>query len=111
MRWLKFIDSYSTTKKSSLRVVHPRSGTCVIPLKNGDEDIFFDYLTARVHSLFFEGPEDELTNLLFKMRDQKGFVIQKMKTCSGRKSQKMIHLHLKLSDNQELRRLIKLKTH
>lgn len=108
MRWIKLLERYALVKKPTLKVVNPRVGTSIIPLDYNDDQIFFQYLTNKVHALYFEGSELQLTKMIYKMRDQKGFTIQKMKTSVGRGKEKLVLLHLKFPDNQEIRRLIKI---
>lgn len=108
MRWLKLIQRYSLTKRPILKVVNPRVGTSIIPLDENDDQIFYQYLTNKIHSLHFQGSEVQLHNMLIRMRASKGCTIQKMKTSVGRGKEKLVLLHLKLSDNGEIRRLIKL---
>lgn len=108
MRWMKLIQRYAFLKRPTLKVVNPRVGTSIIPLDQNDDRIFFQYLTNKIHALYFEGSEVQLTQMIYKMRDQQGFTIQKMKTSIGRGREKMVHLHLKLDNDIEIRRLIKL---
>ena len=108
MRLKKLFDRYSVLKKPILRVVNPRVGTAFIPLDYENGQIFFQYLTNKIHALHFEGSEHQLCRLIDKMREEKGFTIQKMKTSMGRGREKLVLLHLKFSDDQEIRRLIKL---
>lgn len=108
MRWMKLIERYALAKRPTLRVVNPRVGTSIIPLDHGDDQIFFQYLTNKIHSLYFEGSELQLTNMIHRMRETKGFTIQKMKTSVGRGKEKLVLLHLKFPNDQEIRRLIKL---
>lgn len=89
-------------------MVNPRVGTSVIPLNYEDSQIFFQYLTNKVHSLQFKGSEYQLCRLIDRMKEEKGFTVHKMKTSLGRGREKLVLLHLKFSDQQELRRLIKL---
>lgn len=108
MRWMKLIERYALVKRPTLRVVNPRVGTSIIPLDHGDDQIFFQYLTNKIHSLYFEGSELQLTDMIHRMRETKGFTIQKMKMSMGRGKEKLVLLHLKFPDDQEIRRLIKL---
>jgi hypothetical protein len=108
MRWLRLIRRYSLVKKPTLKVVNPRVGTSIIPLDLHDDQIFYQYLTDRLHSLSFEGSEIQLVRMLDNMREKKGFTIQKMKTSVGRGKERLVLLHLRLADNAEVRRLIKL---
>jgi hypothetical protein len=108
MRWAKLLDRYSLSKRPTLRVVNPRVGTSIIPLNQGDDVIFFQYLTNKVHALYFEGSENQLTKIIYKLRDEQGFTIAKMKTSVGRGKEKLMLLHLKFPNNFEIRRLIKL---
>lgn len=108
MRWLKLLKRYSLNKKPTLRVVNHRIGTSIIPLDYGDSDIFFQYLTSKLHALTFEGSEPQLTKIIHKLRDDQGFTIQKMKLSVGRRQGRLMLLHLKFPNNVEIRRLIKL---
>lgn len=108
MRWMKLIERYSFVKKPTLKVVNPRIGTSIIPLDQDDCQIFFQYLTNKIHALYFEGSEHQFNRIINKMREEKGFTVRKMKTSVGRGKEKLVLLHLKLSDDVEIRRLIKL---
>jgi hypothetical protein len=108
MRLMKLFERYSVLRKPILRVVNPRVGTALIPLDYEDGQIFFQYLTNKVHSLQFKGSHYQLCRLIDKMQQEKGFRVHKMKTSLGRGREKLVLLHLKFSDNQEIRRLIKL---
>jgi hypothetical protein len=108
MRWTKLLERYSLVKRPTLRVVNPRVGTCIIPLDQGDGEIFFQYLTNKIHSLHFEGSEVQLKKILHKLRDEQGFTIEKMKTSLGRGREKLMLIHLKFPNDIEIRRLIKL---
>lgn len=108
MRWSKLLARYSLVKKPTLRVVNPRVGTSIIPLDMGDDQIFFQYLTNKIHSLYFEGTETQLLSLINGMKDKRGFTIKKIKTSVGRGREKLMLLHLCLPENIEIRRLIKL---
>ena len=108
MRWIKLLERYSLVKRPVLRVVNPRVGTSIIPLDHEDDKIFLQYLTNKIHSLYFEGTETQLKSIIHKLQDNKGFTVQKMKMSAGRGRDKLMLLHLKLADNVEIRRLIKL---
>jgi hypothetical protein len=108
MRWLKLLERYSLNKRPTLRVVNHRIGTSIIPLDQGDGEIFFQYLTNKIHSLYFDGTELQLTRMIHKLRDAQGFTIQKMKMSSGRGKERLVLLHLKFPNEVEIRRLIKL---
>lgn len=105
---MKLLSRYSLVKRPVLKVVNPRVGTSIIPLDQGDDQIFYQYLTNRIHALCFEGSETQLLNILYRMKEEKGFVIKKLKTSSGRGRERLMLLHLQFPDNHELRRLIKL---
>lgn len=83
-------------------------GTSIIPLDQGDDQIFYQYLTNKIHSLYFEGTENQLISIIDRMKVDKGFTVQKMRTSLGRGREKLMLLHLKFPDNQEIRRLIKI---
>lgn len=108
MRWLKLIERYSLAKRPTLRVVNPRVGTSIIPLSHDDDKIFLQYLTNKIHALYFEGSETQLTKIIHKLRDDQGFTIQKMKLSVGRGRERLMLLHLKFPNNVEIRRLIKI---
>ena len=108
MRWLKSLTPYTPAKRPVLKAVSPRAGTCVIPLDQEDDQILFQYLINKIHSLYFEGAEVQLLNIIDKMRRKRGVVVKKIKTSPGRGREKLMLLHLKLADNQEIRRLIKI---
>ena len=108
MRWPKLLERYSLVRRPTLKVVNPRVGTAIIPLDHGDSDIFFQYLTNKIHSLYFEGTENQLTKIIHKLRDDQGFTIQKMKTSVGRGKERLMLLHLKFPNDVEIRRLIKI---
>ena len=108
MRWIKLIQRYSLVKKPTLKVVNPRVGTSIIPLGMEDGEIFFQYLTNKIHSLHFEGSEKQLTTLIQKLQESQGISIHKMKTSIGRSREKLMLLHLKLPNQMEIRRVIKL---
>lgn len=105
---MKLIERYSLVKRPTLRVVNPRVGTSIIPLSDNDDQIFFQYLTNKIHALYFEGTEKQLTNIISKLQATKGFTVQKMRLSAGRGRERLMLLHLKLADNVEIRRLIKI---
>lgn len=108
MRWIKLLERYSLVKRPTLKVVNPRVGTSIIPLSQDDSEIFFQYLTNKIHSLYFEGTEGQLTSIINKLKEDQGFTIQKMKTSIGRGREKLMLLHLKFPNDVEIRRVIKL---
>ena len=95
-------------KTPTLKVSNPRAGTSIIPLDKDDDYLLFEYLRNEIHSLCFEGFEFQLTEIIYKLKDQKGITIHKMKSTNGRGKEKLIHIHLRFSDNHEVRRLIKI---
>jgi hypothetical protein len=105
---MKLLKRYALVKKPTLRVVNPRFGTSIIPLDQEDGDIFFQYLTNKIHALHFEGSEGQLTQIIHQLRDDQGFTIQKMKTSIGRGKERLMLLHLKFPNDVEIRRLIKI---
>ncbi|MGE3611305.1 MAG: hypothetical protein AB7I27_17055 [Bacteriovoracaceae bacterium] len=107
MRIAKLIDRYVLGKRPVLRAVNPRVGTSVIPLDKGDGDLLFQYLTNKIHSLYFDGTEKQLTALINGLKENHGCIVQKMRFIKGRDSSRIMHLHLKLND-QEIRRMIKI---
>ena len=108
MRWIKLLERYSLVKRPTLKVVNPRVGTSIIPLGLDDSEIFFQYLTNKIHSLYFEGSEGQLMSIIHKLKEDQGFTIQKMKTSIGRGREKLMLLHLKFPNDVEIRRVIKL---
>lgn len=108
MRWLKLIERYAVGKRPTLKAVNPRFGTSVIPLDKGDEDIFFNYLQDKIHSLYFDGDDQDLFLLINEMEKRKGVVVHRMNLIEGRQD-RLMHLHLELPNLQEIRRVIKLK--
>lgn len=108
MRWIKLLERYSLVKRPTLRVVNPRVGTSIIPLDQGDGEIFFQYLTNKIHALHFEGSEVQLKTILQRLQVDQGFTIEKMKTTLGRGKERLILIHLKFPNDMELRRLIKI---
>lgn len=108
MRWLNLIQRYTPVRKPTLKVVNPRIGTSIIPLDQEDDQIFFQFLTNKVHALYFEGSESQLTTIIQRMKVKQGFTVEKMKTSIGRGRKKLVLLHLKFPDNGEIRRLIKI---
>jgi hypothetical protein len=69
---------------------------------------FFHYLSNKLHALTFDGSEVQLSRLINRMRDKQGMKIHKMKTSIGRGKERLVLLHLKFSDQNEIRRLIRL---
>jgi hypothetical protein len=108
MRWQKLLERYALVKRPILKVVNPRVGTSIIPLDQGDGEIFFQYLTNKIHALYFKGSEGQLKKIIYQMQDDQGFTVQKMKTSIGRGKERLVLLHLRFPNNVELRRLIKL---
>ena len=108
MRWRKLLERYALVKRPVLKAMNPRVGTSVIPLDLEDSYIFFQYLTNKMHALTFEGPELQLTQIIHKLKEEKGFTIEKIKISAGRGHQRLMLVHLKFPNNVELRRLIKL---
>lgn len=108
MRWLKLISRYSLAKRPTLKAVNPRVGTSIIPLDQGDDHIFYQYLTNKIHSLHFEGTENQLVKIIDRMKVERGVTVFKMRTSVRKGRDKLMLLHLKLPDNHEIRRLIKL---
>ena len=108
MRWLKSLERYASGTKGTLKAVNPRLGTSVIPLRTGDEGLFFNFLQDKVQSLYFEGDEKELKRLIQDMEHTQGVIIHKMNYSSGR-SDRMLHLHLGLPNFREIRRVIRIQ--
>lgn len=107
MRWLKILKHHAVNRRPILKAVNPRIGTSIIPLSESDHDIFYQYLTNKVHALHFEGSDNQLNKILLGMKESQGFTIQKMRTSMGRDGRIML-LHLKFPDQREIRRVIKL---
>lgn len=108
MRLAKLVERYVLGKRPTLRVVNPRVGTSIIPLDKGDGELFFQYLTNKIHALHFEGTEGQLSAIINKLSNDQGFTIQKMRTSVGRGKERMMLLHIKFSNDVEIRRLIKI---
>lgn len=89
--------------RPTLKAHNPRIGTCIIPLNRGDEDIFLQYLSNKVHSLSFEGSPNQLKQMVERLRIRENIKVQKMRISSGH-----MFLHLVTPAQQELRRVIKL---
>jgi len=100
-RWFKEL------RRPVLRVESPRIGTSLIPLNSDDNDLFFQYLTNKFHSLHFDGTDRQLTNIIESLKQSQGFSIQKMSTFMHKGSQVM-HIHLRTIDSREIRRVIRL---
>lgn len=107
MRFAKLLQRYSLLRRPTLRVVNPRIGTSIIPLNNEDGEILFQYLGARIHSLYFDGTEKQLTKIIEKFQTQQGFTIQRMKMTLGRERERLMHVHLKFPNELEIRRIIR----
>lgn len=107
MRWLKILKHHAVNRRPILRVTNPRIGTSIIPLGKEDHEIFFQYLTNKVHSLNFEGTEGQLNGIINNLKKEQGFTIQKMRTSIVRDGRIML-LHIKFPNEQEIRRVIKL---
>lgn len=108
MRWLRMMQHRALGRRPVLRAYNPRIGTSIIPLSIGDSEIFTQYLTDKVHSLYFEGSSNQLMQIIHKLRDEQGVTIQKMRFSIGRAKGRIMLLHLRLPDQQEVRRVIKL---
>lgn len=108
MRWQKLLERYCLIKRPVLRVENPRVGTSIIPLGYEDASIFFQYLKNKFHSIYFQGTEDQFSQMIDQLRAEKGIKVQKIKISKVKRKPKIVLLHLKLADDQELRRFIKL---
>lgn len=108
MRWFRLMKHHALGRRPILRAYNPRIGTSIIPLNSNDSEIFTQYLTDKVHSLYFEGSSRQLTQIIHHLRDDHGVTIQKMRLSIGRAKGRIMLLHLKLPDQQEIRRVIKL---
>jgi hypothetical protein len=102
------MERYGLFKCPTLRVVNPRLGTSVVPLRKGDGEILFSFLKEQVHALHFEGNEKELKSFVSELQQQRGVVVQRMSMTEGR-TDRLMHLHLILPDFQEIRRVIRLQ--
>lgn len=103
MRFLSLIKHHTLGMRPTLKAHNPRIGTCIIPLSQGDEDIFYQYLNNKVHSLSFEGTPTQLKKMIERLQVREGLKVQKMRISSGH-----MFLHLVTPAQQELRRVIKL---
>lgn len=109
MRWMKLLERYKLNKTPTLRATNPRLGTSIIPLEKGDQRIFFRYLTDKVHALHFDGSESDLEAIIQSLIEHEGVQVQRMSYSWGRSSERLAHIHLRLSDHQEVRRVIKIQ--
>lgn len=108
MRLARLFKRYSLLRRPTLRVVNPRVGTSIIPLNKEDGEILFQYLGARIHSLYFDGTEKQLCKIIEKFQVEQGFTIQRMKMTWGREREKLMHVHLKFPNELEIRRIIRM---
>lgn len=108
MRWAKLFDRYSLTKRPTLRAANPRLGTSIIPLDMSDGEIFFQYLTNKIHALSFEGSEKQLRQIIEKLECQYGFKIHKFRSSASEGKRRLLLVHLKFHNDLELRRVIRL---
>lgn len=109
MRWMKLFERYRISRRPTLRAVNPRLGTSIIPLEKGDQGIFFRYLTDKIHALHFDGSEADLEDLIKSLIEHEGVQVQRMSFSWGRSAERLAHIHLRLSDHQEVRRVIRLQ--
>lgn len=93
-------------KCSTLKVVNPRLGTSIVPLRKGDGEILFSFLAGQSHALHFDGNEKEFKSFIGELQQRMGVNVQRMTMSEGRKD-RVMHLHLRLSDFQEIRRVIR----
>ncbi|MFY7992298.1 MAG: hypothetical protein ACOVP4_03320 [Bacteriovoracaceae bacterium] len=103
----RLLQRYGVMKKPVLKATNPRLGTAVIPLTNQDADLFYRFLTDKVHALHFEGSDDELKFMLDLVQKQRNLKIQRIQTTDGPKS-RVLHIHLTGVKDQEIRRIIRL---
>ncbi len=103
----KLLQRYGVVKKPTLKATNPRLGTAVIPLTNQDADLFYRFLTDKIHALQFEGSDEELNSMLDLVLKQRNLKIQKIQTTEGPKN-RVLHLHLTGAQDQDIRRIIRL---
>lgn len=103
----KLLQRYGVMRKPVLKATNPRLGTAVIPLTNQDADLFYRFLTDKIHALHFEGSDDELRMMLDLVQKQRNLKIQKIQTTEGPKS-RVLHVHLTGTQDQEIRRIIRI---
>jgi hypothetical protein len=108
MKWIKVLERYALGKKPVLKAVNPRFGTSIIPLNKGDEDLFFLYLQDKVHALYFDGSEAELKDLIHGLQRDQGITVHQMAIMGGKKD-KMMFLHMRLGNFQEVQRVIRIQ--
>jgi hypothetical protein len=76
-------------------------------LNKGDEDLFFQFLQDKIHALYFDGSEAELRRIFDTLMINKGISLQKISMSEGR-TDRVMNVHLKTGDFQEIRRVIRL---
>jgi hypothetical protein len=103
----KLLQRYGVMKKPVLKATNPRLGTAVIPLTSQDADLFYRFLTDKVHALHFEGSDEELKIMLDLVQKQRNLKIQKIQATEGPKS-RVLHVHLTGTQDQEIRRIIRM---
>jgi len=103
----KLLQRYGVMKRPTLRATNPRLGTAVIPLTNQDADLFYRFLTDKVHALHFEGSDEDLKMMLDLVQKQRNLKIQKIQTTEGPRN-RVLHIHLTGTHDQEIRRIIRL---
>jgi hypothetical protein len=108
MRLASLVQRYSLLRKPTLKAANPRLGTSIIPLDQSDVDIFFQYLTNKIHALSFEGRESQLRDLLDKLVQRQGFKIHKIRTSVSRDQSRFMLIHLKCPNDSEIRRVIRM---
>jgi hypothetical protein len=101
------MERYGFFKCPTLRVVNPRLGTSIVPLRKGDGEILYSFLKEEIHALHFSGDEDELRSFVGELQQRRGVVVQRMTMSEGR-TDRVMNLHLRMPDFQEIRRVIRL---
>ena len=107
MGFRALMERYGFLKCPTLRVVNQRLGTSIVPLRKGDGEILYSFLKEQAHALHFDGGEDELRSFVGELQQRRGVVVQRMTMSEGR-NDRVMHLHLRISDFQEIRRVIRL---
>lgn len=107
VRFKKLLQRYGLVRKPVLRATNPRLGTAVIPLTNQDADLFYRFLTDKIHALQFEGTDEDLRSMLDLVLTQRNLKIQKILTTEGPRN-RTLHLHLTGIHDQDIRRIIRL---
>lgn len=108
MKWFNLVEKYTQPKRPILKAMNPRFGTSIIPLNEGDEMIFFNYLQDKVHSLFFDGSDQDFFDMIKELEKRQGVIVHRMNLIEGQQD-RLMHLHLgNTLGGQEIRRVIRM---